>query len=93
MLFEKEEKYHFLAIDNAMAFRTGAYQTLTDNTFWATENAYMLQSLFFNQLKRFLKRDKAWLKKGREKFLPLYYQMQAVFCRYCKLTTPGVGFF
>ncbi len=68
MLFEEEERYHFLAIDNAMAFRTGAYQTLTDNTFWATENAYMLQSMYFRQLRRFLKLDKKWWEKEKENF-------------------------
>ena len=68
MLFENEELYHFLAIDNAMAFRTGAYKTLTDNTFWATENAYILQSLYFRQLKRFLKLDKEWCRKQHEYF-------------------------
>ena len=50
MLFEKEDRFHFLAIDNTMAFRTGAYGTLAEPQFYATENNYCLQSAFLRYL-------------------------------------------
>jgi hypothetical protein len=69
MLFEKEERYHFLAIDNAMLFRTGVYNTLSNNEFLATENNYCLQSYFFRIFKRFLKAlNKDWAKSEENNF-------------------------
>lgn len=69
MLFEKEERYHFLAIDNAMLFRTGVYNALTYNEFIATENNYCLQSSFFRIFKRFLKAlYKDWAKTEEKNF-------------------------
>ena len=61
MLMEKEQQYHFLAIDNTMLFRTGAYDTLTLDDFNGIENNYCLQSTFFVIFKRFLKAlNKKW---------------------------------
>jgi hypothetical protein len=69
MLFEKEERYHFLAIDNAMLFRTGAYNTLTHSDFTGIENNYCLQSGFFRIFKRFLKGlNKDWAKTEEKNF-------------------------
>jgi hypothetical protein len=69
MLYELEERYHFLAIDNAMAFRTGAYEALTDNKFYPTENNYCLQSAFFKRFRRYLRAsEKEWAKKEEENF-------------------------
>ncbi|HLG38317.1 MAG TPA: HipA family kinase, partial [Chitinophagaceae bacterium] len=58
MLFEVDERYHFLAIDNAMAFRTGAYETLTDNEFYPSESNYCLQSAFFKRFRRYLRAER-----------------------------------
>ena len=93
MLFEEEERYHFLAIDNAMAFRTGAYNTLADKTFWATEDQYMLQSLFFKQLRRFLKLDKEWCRKEQENFYLCIDKCKRNFSDIVKLIPPEWGFF
>ena len=69
MLAEKDERYHFYAIDNAMAFRTGAYETLTDKRFYSTEGNYCLQSTFFKRFRRFLKAaDKEWPKTEADNF-------------------------
>ena len=69
MLFEKEERYHFLAIDNAMLFRTGAYNTLTHSDFTGIENNYCLQSGFFRIFKRFLKAlNKNWANTEEKNF-------------------------
>lgn len=69
MLFEKEDRFHFLAIDNAMALRTGAYGTLTEPQFYATENNYCLQSTFFQVFKRYVKAlNKNWAIAEEENF-------------------------
>jgi hypothetical protein len=69
MLYELEERYHFLAIDNVMAFRTGAYETLTDKEFYPTENNYCLQSTFFKHFRRYLRgSERGWAKKEEENF-------------------------
>lgn len=69
MLFEKDERYHFLAIDNAMLFRTGEYGSLIHTDFTGIENNFCLQSSFFRTFKRFLKAlDKNWAKREKENF-------------------------
>lgn len=68
MLFEKDSRYNFLAIDQAAAFRSGAYETLKYDEFYPIEDNFLLQSTFFRGLKRFLKADKEWLKKEEEKY-------------------------
>ena len=69
MLFEKEDRFHFLAIDNTMAFRTGAYGTLAEPQFYATENNYCLQSAFFKVFKRYVKAlNKNWAIAEEENF-------------------------
>lgn len=92
MLVEEEEQYHFLAIDNAMAFRTGAYQTLSDNHFYPTENAYMLQSPFFRQLKRYLKLDKEWCKKEQDNFYLCISKCKRYFSDITNMLPPEWGF-
>jgi hypothetical protein len=93
MVFEEDERYHFLAIDHAMAFRTGAYNTLTDKRFWATEEQFMLQSLFFKQLRRFLKRDKGWCRKEQENFYLCISKCKRYFSEIVQLIPLEWGFF
>jgi len=70
MLVEKDERYHFMAIDNVMLLRTGAYNTLTFNDFTSIENNYCLQSTFFMIFKRFLKAlDKNWVSREKNFYL------------------------
>lgn len=92
MLFEEDERYHFLAIDNAMAFRIGAYDTLMNRTFWATEDQYILQSVFFKQLRRFLKADKEWYIKERENFYLCIEKCKRYYDEIIKQLCPEWGF-
>lgn len=68
MLYETEKGYRFLAIDNAMAFRTGAYDTLADSSFLSTEHNYCLQSTFFKKIRQHLKADIGTLLDEKENF-------------------------
>lgn len=68
MLYETEEGYRFLAIDNGMAFRTGAYSTLADLSFLPTENNYCLQSTFFKKIRHHLKDETGMLLGEKENF-------------------------
>ena len=86
MLFEKESRQHFLAIDNAMAFRTGAYESLSDNKFYPTENNYCLQSTFFQKYKRFLRfKDRNWAKTEEENFYFCIAKSKSYLSECCKL--------
>lgn len=93
MLYEEEERYHFLAIDHTMAFRTGAYSSLKDKSFWATEGQFMLQSLFFKQLRRILKLDKGWCRKEQEYFYLCIEKCKRHFNEIVQLIPPEWGFF
>jgi hypothetical protein len=68
MMFERDEKYHFLAIDQAMAFRSGAYDSLKNTEFYPTVDNNILESTFFKELNRFLATDKELFSKERENF-------------------------
>lgn len=92
MVFEKEGGFSFLAIDHAAAFRTGAYDTLSDNKFYPTEGNCILQSQFFKGLKQFLNSDNQWLRNEKEKY---YLYISKCKQQFSKITTsipPEWGF-
>ncbi len=63
------QQFQFVPIDHAMAFRTGAYSSLEDQQFWATEGQYCLQSALFRSMKQLLKQnDKRWVKGVEDVF-------------------------
>jgi hypothetical protein len=69
MMVEKEERYHFLAIDNAMLLRTGVYEALIHREFSGIENNFCIQSSFFRTFKRYLKvLNKNWVNTERYNF-------------------------
>lgn len=91
MIFDEDDKYHFLAIDQAMAFRTGAYSSLEVPQFYPTEDNYILQSQFFNDLKRFVKVDKNYLEKEKENFYLCVNNCKQIFFQIIPLIPPSWG--
>lgn len=69
LLTPYEHWLQFTALDQAMAFRTGAYTSLQQKEFWGIEGQYCIQSVIFKEMKRFIKKeDKQWLQEAKDLF-------------------------
>ena len=92
MIYETDGRYNFLAIDHAAAFRTGAYETLTFNEFYPTEDNFLLQSGFFKGLKSILNNDNQWIRNEEEKYYLYITRCKQEFSKIALLIPPEWGF-
>jgi hypothetical protein len=93
MLHESDLRYRFLAIDQAMIFRTGAYDTLSNKKFWPTEGNYCIQSNYFHSLKRFYKfSNPNWAKIEQENFYLCINRCRSQFKDFRSLIPPDWGY-
>jgi hypothetical protein len=92
MMFLHEEKNHFLAIDHAMAFRSGAYGTLKDNKFYPTVDNNVLESELFKDIRGYLKTDKELFNKERENFYLCIQKCEHIFNDIAQVIPQSWGF-